>query len=285
MLPKIIHQLWIGDIKAPLDIMKSYETMNPTFQYMFWNEETLKILRIPKKYQQKIDNMEEINGKADMYRWIILRDYGGIFVDADMLCIHPFTDKHTEKSWFCYEQEVVRPNLCATTIMAFTKNHLIPNKCIEHILNTFIKSPAWISVGPTLLSNIYYDNQKEIKDIDILPSYTFLPDHHTGISYNGHGKVYATHLWGSTKNNNKNLNNTKIPDYLTQPSKKNNIEIDITHLDHKQIDSFTKSIPLIQGRYNIIIVSNKLIDCSDYRWVTNINPLAMASMVNDLVEQ
>tara|TARA_R110000744_G_scaffold60148_2_gene124785 strand:- start:132 stop:947 length:816 start_codon:yes stop_codon:yes gene_type:complete len=268
MIPKIIHQLWIGELPAPLDIMNSYKDKNPDYEYKFWDENALKVLRIPKKYQHKIDLMKEINGKADMYRWIILRDYGGIFVDADMLCIHPFLNSHTEKPWFCYEQEEVRPDLCATTIMGFTKDHLIPNKCIEHIMNNVIRSPAWLSVGPKLLSDVFYKNQNLV-DINILPSYTFLPHHHTGTSYNGHGKVYATHLWGSTKNNNKNLNSQKIPDDLLTPSKKNNIEIDVTNLDYKQMDNFIKSIPAIQGRYNIIIKSKKEIDCSNFRWVQN----------------
>jgi mannosyltransferase OCH1-like enzyme len=253
MIPKIIHQLWIGDIQPPLKIMNTWQEQHPEFIYIFWQEDNLKDLRIPKKYQQKIDNMEEINGKADMYRWIILRDYGGIFVDADMLCIHPFSDKHTLNSWFCFENEIARQGLCATTIMAFDKDHLIPNKCIEHILKNHINSPAWMSVGPKLLSDIFFENQKECEDVDILPSYTFLPEHHTGSVYNGHGKVYATHLWGSTKKQNNKLNNEVIPDYMQPPSKKNFITIDITNLKEDQIKYFNKSLPFLQGRYNVIV--------------------------------
>ena len=36
--------------------------------------------------------MEEINGKADIIRWEILYEYGGVFVDADSICIEPIDD-------------------------------------------------------------------------------------------------------------------------------------------------------------------------------------------------
>ena len=34
--------------------------------------------------------IEEINGKADIIRWEILYHYGGLFVDADSICIESF---------------------------------------------------------------------------------------------------------------------------------------------------------------------------------------------------
>ena len=35
--------------------------------------------------------MIEINGKADIIRWEILYEYGGVFIDADAYCIEPIT--------------------------------------------------------------------------------------------------------------------------------------------------------------------------------------------------
>ena len=42
MIPKIIHQLWVGPKKPPLQLMETWKTNHPDWQYMFWNEETLK---------------------------------------------------------------------------------------------------------------------------------------------------------------------------------------------------------------------------------------------------
>jgi len=281
-IPKILHQLWIGNIApAPRNLMNTWKDKNPEYEYIFWNEERISKefnnRHVPNKYLNKIEDMEEINGKADMYRWLILKKYGGIFVDADMICIHPFTNKFLNKSWFCWEQELVRQNLCATTIMGFTPNHKIVNDCIEFITKNYIRGkPAWISVGPQLLTKSYHESADDIKEtVNIFPSYLFLPEHHTGIKYNGHGKIYGTHLWGSTKQNNKKLNQATIPDDLQPPSHKNMISLDIREIKHNQLDVLLNSLINIEGRYNIMISlkgdlqEKKVIELlEETRWIT-----------------
>lgn len=249
IVPKIIHQLWIGEKKSPINALMSIKNMNSSYEYIFWDEKELKKLSIPKKYQQKINLMEELNGKADMYRWLILKEYGGIFIDADMVSIEPLDDFLLNKSFFSWENELMRPNLCATSIMGLSPNHIICNKAIEYIMNNRITSPAWKSVGPLLLSNIYHTlEDKSI--VNVYPSYYFLPDHHTGYKYLGHGKVYMTHEWGSTRNNYNQINLMNIPKHHTKP--KYSIDITIPN-DIKLTKEVMKGIKDIQGHFNINI--------------------------------
>ena len=66
--------------------------------------------------------MEEINGKADIIRWEILEKYGGVFVDADSICIEPVDDTLLKCKGGCfagYEQEQIRKGLIATGTMDF----------------------------------------------------------------------------------------------------------------------------------------------------------------------
>ena len=249
-VPKIIHQLWIGEKQPPLNAMNSVRDMNPDFEYWFWNEELIKErLKIPKKYKMKIDLMEELNGKADMYRWLILEKYGGIFIDADMISIEPLDDFLLNQSFFSWENELLRPNLCATSIMGLSPNHIICNKAIEYIMNNRITSPAWKSVGPLLLSNIYHSLEDK-SVVKVFPSYYFLPDHFGGYKYLGHGKVYMTHEWGSTKSNYADINVMKIPAHHTQPKK----EIDITIPDdEKLVKEVMKGLKHLEGHFMINI--------------------------------
>jgi mannosyltransferase OCH1-like enzyme len=46
------------------------------------------------------DTMDQINGKADIARWDILQQYGGIWVDADSFCIKPFDELLDQKISF-----------------------------------------------------------------------------------------------------------------------------------------------------------------------------------------
>jgi hypothetical protein len=87
VIPKIIHQLWIGDKPAPNNLMNTWKEKNPEFEYIYWNEEEFKKRNIKFKCQDKIDEIEEICGKVDIMRWELLYKYGGIFIDADSICI------------------------------------------------------------------------------------------------------------------------------------------------------------------------------------------------------
>ena len=254
-VPKLIHQLWIGDKPKPSKCLESIKDYNPDYEYMFWDEETLSSLSLPTRYRQKIDLMEELNGKCDMYRWIILEKFGGVFIDADIVAIEPLDDFLLNKSFFCWEQEQMRPNLCATTVMGFTPNHSIPQMAINWILQNRITSPAWVSVGPQLLSNIYHSLTDDIKKtISVFPSYYFLPDHLTGFKYKGHGKVYTTHLWGSTHRSYEGLN-TQIPEHHMKPSTWIDLTIDDGTPQNK-IKEIVNSVKHMPGHFGVNIKCN-----------------------------
>jgi mannosyltransferase OCH1-like enzyme len=99
-IPNIIHQIWIGPKPAPKKLMDTWKDKNPDFTYIFWNEEEFIKRGIVFECQQKIEEIEEINGKADIIRWELLYKYGGIFLDADSICIEPFDDIIMSKNCF-----------------------------------------------------------------------------------------------------------------------------------------------------------------------------------------
>ena len=94
-IPKIVHQLWIGPNPRPSKFMQTWKDKHPDFEYIIWNEEELQKRQLPLQCGHRINEIEEINGKADIIRWEILFHYGGLFVDADSICIEPF-DKLVE---------------------------------------------------------------------------------------------------------------------------------------------------------------------------------------------
>ena len=199
-IPKIIHQLWIGRKPAPITLMNTWKDKHPDFEYIFWNEAEIKKRDFVFKCQDKIDDIEEINGKADIIRWEILYKYGGVFLDADSICIEPIDNELMNKKCFAgWEQEEVRPGLIATGTMGFPKKHPLVKGAIKWILNNEVSQKktnmmAWKSVGPGLLTRMY--NTGEFSDLHIFPSYTFLPIHLTKLEYKGHGKYMHSKLGG-----------------------------------------------------------------------------------------
>ena len=77
-IPKILHQLWIGSKPRPSKFMQTWKDKHPDHEYIMWNEEEIEKRGITLQCQERIDEIEEINGKADIIRWEILYHYGGL---------------------------------------------------------------------------------------------------------------------------------------------------------------------------------------------------------------
>ena len=247
-IPKIIHQLWIGNKAPPTKFMDTWKNIHEKegFEYIRWTEKEMMKRGFVSELTDRINSMEEINGKADIIRWELLYKYGGFFVDADAFCIEPVTyliNKY--KAFAGYENEKVRnagwaPTneyddvlarthpLIATGTMAFPPKHELPRLAIEWIKNNEISvnktgKRAWRTVGPGLLTRLYW--QQKWNDITILPSHYFLPIHVSGVEYKGHEKIYANQEWGSTKQSYNMMNYVELPKQFLTPNKKVSILI------------------------------------------------------------
>ena len=222
-IPKIIHQIWIGDrSKAPTNFMNTWKEKNPDFEYIFWNEEELVKRGMNFRCARQINMINEINGKADIIRWEILYKYGGIAIDADSICIEPLdgTFTNVKEGFATYENENVRGTLVATGTMSFIPNHPLCRDIIEWIASDeseeSIKSfRAWYSVGPALLTR-FLDTGK-YPNFTVFASHYFLPIHFTGDRYQGHKKVYAYQEWGTAKQNYDIMNSIQLPSELFPP--------------------------------------------------------------------
>ena len=92
MIPKILHQMWIGPKEAPHKMMTTWKVKNPDYEYVYWNESEIEKRGMKFVCMKQIDEIYEINGKCDIMRWEILHKYGGVFVDADSICMEALDD-------------------------------------------------------------------------------------------------------------------------------------------------------------------------------------------------
>jgi mannosyltransferase OCH1-like enzyme len=221
MIPKILHQIWIGPKPAPTNLMKTWKEKHPDFEYILWTEQEIEKRRLQLTCIDKINMIPEINGKADIVRWEILYEYGGYFVDADSICIEPFDYYFSGKSAFAtFENENVRAGLIATGTMGFIPKHPLCLDIIQWINSNestqLIKETrAWYSVGPGLLTKML--DTGKYKDVSIYPSHCFLPIHFTGPVYEGHKKVYGYQEWGTAKQSYDTMNSVVLPKELLEP--------------------------------------------------------------------
>lgn len=262
MIPKIIHQIWIGPKPAPTKFMDSWRDKNPEFRYIRWNEQEIQKNLHIFSCQNRVNEIEEINGKADILRWEILYEYGGVFLDADSICIEPNDDILMKTNCFAgWEQEQIRPGLIATGTMGFPPKHPLVKQAIEWIKANPVSiretgKLAWLTVGPMLLTKMYNSQETFKKEMTIFPSFTFLPIHCTGLEYKGHGKIYAFQEWGSTKQNYDVMNNISLPLQFLHPPPEQSVSVLVSSYNTKAIyiKECIDSIKHQEGYFNIELV-------------------------------
>lgn len=93
IIPKIIHQIWLGPKELPQNYkyyLQTWKEYNPDWQYRLWTEEdivkenfeSMDLYWLARSYQER----------SDIARYEILKKYGGLYVDTDIECFANFTE-------------------------------------------------------------------------------------------------------------------------------------------------------------------------------------------------
>jgi mannosyltransferase OCH1-like enzyme len=210
MIPKIIHQIWLGDKnKRPLDLMRTVKDRHSDWKYILWSEDNIGDLINQNKYDQVFysDNSGENKYPklADIVRYEKLFNYGGIYIDADSKCNKSFNDLLDGKFFVAYENEKKRPGFIANGVIGSVPHHPILQICIDEIKRmnnkAITRKPSFKTTGPVLLTKIINEYGKQ--KIAVYPSWYFFPVHYTGYVVNKkidpQKDSYTNQLWQSTK--------------------------------------------------------------------------------------
>lgn len=95
MIPKIIHQIWIGDKKIPdhcQEYIKEIKRLNPEFKHFLWGNEVLEKYKDDVFLKNYLKNPQFYKWAyiSDRIRLLILKDIGGVYADVDVKPIKGF---------------------------------------------------------------------------------------------------------------------------------------------------------------------------------------------------
>jgi hypothetical protein len=193
-IPKRFHQIWIGPRVRPAALMDGWRKAHPDWEYRLWTNEK------GWKSQRQIDAMREWNGKADIMRYEILLEHGGVCFDADAECVKPLDDTFlAHEAFACWENEVARPGLIATGYLGCVPRNALMGDALQEIDRRSMRDPAWICTGPALFTDVAVHHP----ELHIYPARTFIPEHFTGLPAPGNGPIFARQFWGSTRGYDK----------------------------------------------------------------------------------
>lgn len=183
IIPKIIHQIWIGHNKRPdiwmntvREFCKEYD-----YEYILWDEE--RISKLEMANISVYNAMSSYNGKSDILRYEILYNYGGVYIDADTVITNPnklntILNDFNSDAGFGFE---VDGELIAGGTSISIKNSVFMKKCIEALPHRNFTLLPWLSVGPMLITDIYRQFGNGIA-VRLYPSKTFYPIRWHGIN-------------------------------------------------------------------------------------------------------
>lgn len=199
-IPKVLHLTWVGDdSRRPDNCIQTWIQHNPEWTIKLWgNEDLQKQEWINARHIRAMWN-KELNGVADLMRWEILYNEGGIVVDADSICVRPLDDWLLEADAIaCWENEITRPRLIGCNMVGSIPENPFFGQIIQdlHAEESVVHDMAWKTVGPLRLTTAYF--KYRYTGLTILPSHMFIPDHFSGVHYDGGGIVYAKQEWAST---------------------------------------------------------------------------------------
>ena len=203
-IPKVIHQIWIGENVMPnewIDTVKDF-AKKYGYTYKLWGNDNIKTLDwiafagIKNTY----DKMEKksLAGCSDIIRLLALYEYGGIYIDADSVMMKPakfnsFIQNNEAPLFYGYENinKVLHERLSkdsdpkirnakkylANGLIGSIKKHPFIKNLLDKIPAYFDKNSdkeAWELTGPLFTSREYF-NCKTCTDIKIYPMKYFYP--------------------------------------------------------------------------------------------------------------
>lgn len=216
---KTIHYIWVGGKKKPKIVRKcisGWKKKMPGWNIIEWNESNLNLEICD--FCKEAYRRKRYAFVADVLRFFILSEYGGLYLDTDVKVIknlEPVLD--TTSAAVGYEFEMVNPGL----VLYSDKPH---NEIIDRVLDVY-KSEHFIRengeenlkvVGKYMsevleqYGFVYENKHQRCGSFDVFPSTFFCPTDAYGNMINYSDNTYTVHLFAGSWMNNKDRFINKI---------------------------------------------------------------------------
>jgi mannosyltransferase OCH1-like enzyme len=181
LIPKKIHQVWIGPSPLPEKfkwMMKTWQEKHPDWEYKLWTNEDLESFNLENKVVY--DQFTNWGAKSDIFKYEIVYRHGGVYIDIDFECIKPLDTFN--KSYNFYSSFIFGSEEIGAALIAAIPGHPILKQIINKIkdINNITSDFTEIlkTTGPIFFTrNIFEYLANNINDdkIMIFPSIYFYP--------------------------------------------------------------------------------------------------------------
>lgn len=195
LIPKIIHRIWVGNKQIPEEFAayeQTWKKHHPDWEMKLWTEDNMISLQNQKEY----DYAKELAKKADIARYEILYQFGGVYVDCDVEClknIEPLLE-HIEAFAGAEDNYYI-----TNAVMGCTVHNGIMKYIIDNIPASIQRNSAQeinYQTGPIFITELL----KNVSGFKVFEKDIFYPYHWTEKNRKGERfeQAYAVHHWAAS---------------------------------------------------------------------------------------
>jgi mannosyltransferase OCH1-like enzyme len=162
-MPDVFEQWW-----------KEFQDLHPDYEFITFTDDNLESLgvKIPSSLKECYKTVGTYAGRSDILRIVLLKQFGGIYVDTDVMPIKSFNDlvENIKKPFIAKRSS----KSFESAIIASPQNHPALDILIDKLPQWFLDHKdrsASVQTGPAFISEFWFGR----KDIEHLPTKTFYP--------------------------------------------------------------------------------------------------------------
>jgi hypothetical protein len=174
-IPSIIHQTWKSTSAIPETFrpwIRSCLALNPDWEYWLWSDDDMRRLvsTAYPQYLELYDGYPSQSQRVDVFRYFVLYEYGGLYVDLDMECLRPIDGAIDDKDCLLSQEPVEHALLLAPVGVPLVSNALMAcrpaHPFFAHVISGLRSyTRSWLmtsnndvlsTTGPYMLTTAYH---------------------------------------------------------------------------------------------------------------------------------
>ena len=161
MIPKIIHACWLGSAPMP-EVYKNYvegwKKLNPDFEVKLWTDKDFEKYYDDSLFVKDAIRLKKYGFLADYFRFTVLYEFGGIYIDTDVEMFKPLDEFLNSKMFMGY---IFDTSIGTALIGSEPKNPII-KEWLNQLESDYEKKGTF-TVSNDWITGYFIDNFKDFR--------------------------------------------------------------------------------------------------------------------------